>query len=110
MWLWNWIINSIPLWVWIALVGGLAVVTYSVWGPIWAMLPTKVKAVLIFIATLGGAYLAGRYKGAHDERALAAKRNAEALQKRQEVEDEVRKLPESEVDKRLDKWTRKDGG
>lgn len=106
MWLWNWIINSIPLWAWIALAGTALIATYSLWGPVWAMLPTKVKVVLIGIATLGGAYLAGRYKGAHDERAIQKARQREALQKRQEVDHAVDGMPTQEVDTQLDKWTR----
>jgi hypothetical protein len=106
MWLVNWLINSIPPWLWVVIVGGILLATYSLWLPIWSLLPNKVKVVIIFIVTLGGAYFAGRYKGAKDERTLMDKRKTEALQKRVEVDREIQRLPPSEVDKRLDKWTR----
>lgn len=108
MWLVNWIINSIPLWAWVTIVGAVLLATYSLWLPIWNLLPGKVKVAIIFVATLGGAYLAGRYKGARDERDLVAKRNAEAIQKRLEVNREVDKLSNKEVDDKLKPWIRPD--
>jgi len=60
----GWLIDLIPWWIWAVLaVGGLAA-TYTLWRPVWALMPSPVKAAVVVIVTGGLAYLAGRNKGA----------------------------------------------
>jgi len=67
----GWLIDLIPWWIWAVLaVGGLAA-TYTLWRPVWAILPTPIKAAAIVIATGAVAYLAGRNKGAANADARA---------------------------------------
>jgi hypothetical protein len=54
------------------------------------------------------AYVAGRNKGSKDERAKAAEASAKAIQRREDIHDDVQKLPDSDVTDRLGKsgWLR----
>lgn len=105
----NWIIDHIPLWLWIVIfVAGGGVIlayTYPVLLPIWRMLPGPVKAALVTLGVGALAFLGGRYKGRHNAEEDERRRNAEALQKRVEVDREVGKLSGDEAQKRLrDRW------
>ncbi|WP_421696950.1 hypothetical protein [Ancylobacter sp.] len=60
----GWVIDIIPWWVWAALAAGALAATYTLWRPVWVLLPSPVKTAVIVIATGGVAYLAGRNKGA----------------------------------------------
>ncbi len=63
-WLFGIILDNTPWWAW--LIAGLVLLgaTYSLWLPIWTMLPDKAKAAILIIGTGGLAYLAGRNGGA----------------------------------------------
>lgn len=105
----NWIIDHIPLWAWIVLVvagGGVVLAyTYPILLPIWRMLPGPVKALLITVGVGALAFLGGRHKGRKNAEEEERRRNAEALQKRVEVDREVGKLSGDEAQKRLrDRW------
>lgn len=60
----GWLLDLIPWWIWAAVAAGVLAATYTLWRPVWALLPSPVKAAVIVIATGGLAYLAGRNKGA----------------------------------------------
>lgn len=60
----GWLLDLTPWWVWVLAGGVLLASTYTLWRPVWALLPPPVKAAVIVIATGGLAYLAGRNKGA----------------------------------------------
>ena len=107
--IWNWVIDHIPLWGWIVIVvavGGVVMAyAYPVLLPIWRMLPGPVKALLITIVVGVVAFLGGRNKGRLNAEEEERRRNAEALQKRVEVDREVGKLSGDEAQKRLrDRW------
>lgn len=109
--IWNWIIDHIPLWGWLVIVFGVGGVilayAYPVLLPIWRMLPTPVKAGLITIGALILAFLGGRYRGRRNAEEEQRKRDAQALQKRTEVDHEVDKLTDTQTKDRLrDRWTR----
>jgi|GEM_PF-2742585 len=102
----SWAFNFIPWWAWLVAAIIAAVLTYQFWLPIWAVLPRPVKVLLAAIAAVLTAYVAGRNKGSKDERDRRAKADANAIQNRKDVDDEVRNLPADDLDRRLDKWMR----
>ncbi|MDQ0305356.1 hypothetical protein [Ancylobacter polymorphus] len=58
------VLDWTPWWLW-ALAGGVLLAsTYSLWRPVWALLPSPIKTAAVVLATAGIAYLAGRNKGA----------------------------------------------
>jgi membrane protein implicated in regulation of membrane protease activity len=109
--IWNAIVDHIPLWGWLIIFGlpAAAALYYAspILIPLWRMLPTPVKAILIGISGAVLAYLGGRYKGRADAEEQDRRRNAEALQKRTEVDRDVDKLSRSDAEKKLrDRWGR----
>lgn len=104
----SWAFNYIPWWVWVLIAGGgggaiLAFVpgALALVVSIWNALPKPVKVVLGGIAAVAVAYVAGRNKGSKDERAMEARRNAQATQKRLEVNREVQQMSPTQVDAEL---------
>lgn len=106
----SWIVDHIPLWVWITvvvvMVGAAFYFLSPILVPLWNVTPRWVKLVLGFVLSLLAAIAGGRYKGAKDERDMEARRNAEALQTRVKVDHDVDKLTKSETDERLANWYR----
>ena len=108
--LWNWIIDHIPIWVWLVILfGGLGALFYffsPILVPIWNLMPKWLKVLLGGIVSVTLAALAGRYRGRKDAEEEQRRRDAEALQKRKEVEDAVNKLPPGEAENRLrNRWS-----
>ena len=98
--------NYVPWWVWlVAVLVGLGL-TIQFWAPIWAALPKPVKVALAALGAVAVAYIAGRNRGAKDERDQRAKADARALQTRKETDDEVHNLPADDLDRRLGRWMR----
>jgi hypothetical protein len=111
--IWNYIIDHIPLWGWIVIVGVPILALLYFFGPIllpiWRMIPMPVRLVLIGIGTAILAFLGGRYKGRANAEEEERRRNAEALQKRNEVDSEVdRQTDKQTADRLRDRWTRRD--
>jgi hypothetical protein len=98
--------NHVPWWVWLVAVLVAAGFTVQFWLPIWAVMPNWLKVTLAAVGAVLTAYVAGRNKGSKDERDRRAKADAHAIQNRKDVDDEVRNLSPSDVDKRLDRWSR----
>lgn len=101
-----WIFDNTPLWVWLA--GGIAALaaSYTLWLPIWGLLPKPAQAALIALAAVIGAYLAGRKRGADNATQRQKEQNAKAIQTRAEIDHEVRNLPDADLKRRGDKWLR----
>jgi hypothetical protein len=109
--IWNSIVDHIPLWGWVVIFGVPSIVALyylsPILLPIWRLLPTPVKGLLIGVGAAVLAYLGGRYKGRANAEEEERRRNAEALRKRVEVDNEIGKLSASEADKKLrDRWSR----
>ena len=102
----SWAFNFVPWWMWPVGLLVAAIVTWQFWAPIWALLPRPVKVALAAVGAVSVAYIAGRNRGSKDERDQRAKKDARAVQTRKETDDEVRNLPDADVDRRLDKWMR----
>lgn len=109
--IWNSIVDHIPLWGWMVIFGvpaaALLYFFYPILIPIWRMLPTPIKGVLIAIGVGLLAFLGGRYRGRANAEEEQRRRDAQALQKRTEVDHEVDKLTNTQTKDRLrDRWTR----
>lgn len=109
--IWNSIIDHIPLWGWMIIFGVPTIFALyylsPILLPIWRMLPTPVKGLLLAIGAGLLAYLGGRYKGRANAEEEERKRNAEALQKRVEVDRDIDSKTGSQVQKDLrDRWSR----
>jgi hypothetical protein len=109
----NWIADHVPLWLWVVLTlgGGGAIIAFvpgalALVVGIWNMMPKPVKIVLG--ATVGALalYLAGRNKGHADAVVEQEKRDERGEQQRQDIHRDIAKLPEKDVDRRLDKYMR----
>jgi hypothetical protein len=74
------------------------------------MILTKLKGWLasagVALAIIVGAFLYGRYDGKADAAADQARKNAQSAKKARGVEDEVKKMGASDVDRRLAEWMR----
>lgn len=109
--IWNTIVDHIPWWVYMVLgVGGLGALFYffsPILVPLWNMLPTWLKATLIGISAAFLAWIAGRNTGRRNAEEEERRKNAEALQKRTEVDREVNNLSGKQTqDKLRDRWSR----
>lgn len=102
----SWAFNFVPWWVWVVAIVVAVIVTYQFWMPVWLALPKWLKALILGIAALVTAYVAGRNRGAKDERDQRARADARAIQTRKETDDEIRNAPAADVDRRLDRWMR----
>lgn len=108
--IWNAIVDHIPLWGWFVIFGvpAAAALYYAspILLPLWRILPTPIKAVLIGASAALLAYLGGRYKGRSDAEEADRRRNADAMRKRNEVDNAVDKKSGSQVQKDLrDRWS-----
>lgn len=54
------------------------------------------------------AFFYGLFKGKSIEQQKQAQEAKEAVEQREKVDEEIKNLPEPDVDKRLDKWMRDD--
>lgn len=102
----SWILDFVPYWVWIIVVGIALAATYQIWFAIWLALPRWLKTAIIATASLGLVYLAGRNRGAAGERDRQKKASEQAARRREEIEDEIRDIGHADVDRRLNQWMR----
>ena len=75
---------------------------FSLWGKLQAALAIA-GAVIIAI---GIAVLKGRAEGIRHMEAEQAKRRAESINDRKEIDDEISQLGSQDVDQRLARWNR----
>lgn len=109
--IWNSIIDHIPLWGWIVIFGVPSIVALyylsPILLPIWRALPTPIKGIILAVGAGLLAYLGGRYKGRANAEEEARRRDAEAIQRRTEVDRAVDSKSGSQVNKDLrDRWSR----
>jgi membrane protein implicated in regulation of membrane protease activity len=77
--------------------------------PIWRAIPQPIRLGIAAIIAACLAYLGGRYRGRQNAEEEERQRNADALQKRHEVNNEIAKLsPKEREDKLRDRWSRRD--
>lgn len=105
------ILDHIPIWGWVVIIGvpicAALYFFYPILIPIWRMLPEWLKALILAIGATFIAYMGGRYKGRWDAEQADKKRDAEALQKRTEVDNAVDKQTGKQTSDALrDRWTR----
>lgn len=108
--MWDFIKNMIPWWVYLILIVAGAGILWVYFGPlllaIWSRLPAWAKYVIGLLLAIGLSVVYGRNKGFADARERQKKLDEKAVQKRQEIHNEVSKLDTTQLDKRLDKWMR----
>lgn len=108
----NYVLDHIPLWLWIVIVavpaGALLYFFGPILLPIWRMLPLPVRVALIGIGAAFLAFMGGRYKGRANAEEEERRRDAQSLQKRTEVDHDVDLLSDKQTSDRLrDRWTRR---
>lgn len=74
--------------------------------PVFEALPLWVRQTAIGAGALLGAVLAGRIMGKRSAEDQQAKRDAKAVNTRRKVDESVARLPDSDLDGRLNKWMR----
>lgn len=108
--IWNSIVDHVPWWVYMVLgtagVGALFYFFSPILIPIWNMLPTPLKVALGGLAAAFLAWIAGRNMGRHNAEEEERRRNADALKKRNEVDNAVNRMDKKDVDAGLDRWRR----
>lgn len=60
----GWLLDLTPWWLWLALSLALLAATWSVWHPLWLLVPAPLRAALLAAGAAALAYLAGRNHGA----------------------------------------------
>lgn len=108
--IWNAIVDHIPLWGWIVIIGLPAIVAFYYLSPIliplWNILPGWLKWTLGGIVAIFLSIMGGRYKGRKDAEEEERRKNADALKKRTEVDNEVTQLDDKGVKDKLRDWSR----
>lgn len=106
----QYIMDSVPWYVWLLPAPIIIGVLLWFFGPfiigIWNALPTKVKAVLIAIGTVGLAYLIGRSQGNKTARDRLEAQRKQAVESRRQIHDDVQKRDDKRIDDDLSKWLR----
>lgn len=109
----GYIFDQIPWWAWVFIAGGggAAIIAFvpgalALVVGIWNAMPRWLQLTLLVCGGFVIAYFAGRNKGNKNAREAQARKDAKAVETRQEVHDEVQKLKPTDVDKRLDKYYR----
>lgn len=107
---WDWIIDHIPVWVYVVVIvlgtGALFYFFSPILVPLWNLTPRWVKVAGGAVLSVILAALAGRYKGRKDAEEEQRRRDAEAIETRKKVDDEVSHLSPDDRRKRLDGWVR----
>lgn len=109
--IWNSIVDHIPLWGWFIIIGVPIGALLYFFGPIllpiWRMLPLPVRVALIGVGAAFLAFMGGRAKGRWNAEEEERRRDAQALQKRTEVDHDVDVLSDKgRSDKLRDRWSR----
>lgn len=106
------LLGWVPLWAWIVLCGVIAAPILFYFGPvllpIWNMLPRPIKLFFEAIVLALLAWAGGRYVGAKRERDEQARREANAIANRAEVDQNVARMDDKTVRDRLAKYNRRD--
>jgi 4-amino-4-deoxy-L-arabinose transferase-like glycosyltransferase len=104
------IIDQIPWWVYLGvMIVGAGVAWYflaPILLPLWKLMPNWLKVTLGVIVAVFLAFIKGRNTGHSNAVKEQEKRNAEGEAKRNELHNQVERLPSSDVDDRLSKWMR----
>lgn len=104
------IFDQIPWWLYLLLGGLAAGALFYFFSPIliplWAATPKSVKIALGAVGAAFLAFIYGINRGNRNAREMQAKQNAQAVQKRTETDNEIAKLGDADLDRRLDKWMR----
>lgn len=101
--IWNSIVDNIPWWGYVLAAAVALAFLYPYAAPIWAVLPRWLKVAIVSFGGLFTAYIAGRNRAAANARQADRERNAQAIQRRSEINKRVDNMKPSDVDAELDK-------
>lgn len=95
----GWVLDFVPLWVWIALGIGALIATWQLFG---------LKGMIAAAAAIGtlGAYRAGRKTGGADAIARQKKADEKAVKDHDKIEAETDRMSDSELDGANAPWVR----
>jgi hypothetical protein len=86
-------------------IGVLLYFFYPILIPLWRALPLWLRATILGIGALFIAVMGGRHIGRENAREEERRRNAEALRKRAEVDNEISGMSNDQIQKKLrDRW------
>lgn len=103
----GWILDKVPLWLWIALAAGALFAA-------WRFLGFKGMLAALGVIVTAGAYRAGRKSGSEDAEAKRLREQLQAKQERLEMRQEhdasqqaAKQMTDDEARKEAMKWARK---
>ena len=106
----SWIIDQIPLWVYITIgtlfTGAMFYFFSPILIPLWNVTPRWVKVAGGTVLAVFLAYVSGRNRGNKNAREEQKRRDARAVQTRQEIHDDVAQRSPDRVKRDIDKWMR----
>lgn len=102
----GWILDRLPWWTWIAAILVPLVLTYPWWGPIWRSFPRPLRSTIAGVLLALGALLVGRSQGSRSERERQKARDAQAEQRRREVDRAVSNLDPAARERAWNEWLR----
>jgi hypothetical protein len=106
----TWIISQIPWWVYVIVAAPFVGAAFYFFGPlimgVWAILPKPVKWLLGGIVAGLLAFVAGMNKSSRAAKERQKQLEQQAVNKRNEIHENVENRSESDIDKSFDKWVR----
>ena len=77
------------------------------WAALWARIAPYALAAVSLLSILGTIYFKGKSEGKQDEKVKQTKKTLDTVEKRNEIENEIRRAPSGDAAERLrDSWSR----
>jgi Flp pilus assembly protein TadB len=73
---------------------------------LWHSFQLYIILALAGVALITGAYFYGKQEQRAETRAEQAEQRAKDIQKARKIENEIRELPDTDLDRKLDRWMR----
>lgn len=73
---------------------------------LWHSFQLYIILALAGVALITGAYFYGKHEQKVETRAEQAEQRAKDIQKARKIENEIRELPDTDLDRKLDRWMR----
>lgn len=107
-----WLFSPESWWLWLLMGGGAGVAAFFVPAilpaltAIWNALPSWARTALLAAGTLGASMLVAWSYGYRQRAAEEKARRANAAARRKEIDNEVGRLSDRDLDRELDRWMR----
>lgn len=104
------LLSYVPWWLYWVIAAIVLAATIPYWSAIWLGLPKWAKGAILAVAGLLTAWTMGRRQQRIEDEKKQKEADSKALQRRQEVRNEVSRLDDSAVDRRMREsgWMRDD--